>query len=972
MTFRKQLNKPKMKRTITLLFLIYFYCHSVLGQSTVTLIPAGSAWKYLSNGSNQGTIWTAKTFNDASWSTGNAQLGYGDGDETTVIPYGVANNKYITYYFRKSFNITTSGLFSSLTLNIMRDDGAVVYLNGTEVARSNMPIGAISYTTLATTDITGTAESTYYSFTISPTLLSTGTNVLAVEIHQKAATNADVSFNAKLEGIQTAACGRPVNLTAAPSTTSAQLSWLAVSSATSYTVRYRPTGTTTYTTVNTTSPSLQLTGLTSGTSYQFNVRCNCGTSYGTYTSSVTFTTLPTANINDTLITGNDSWKYLDTGNSLDTIPWKTNNYNDAAWKTGSAEFGYGDGDEGTVVSYGTSTSARYITTYFRKKFTVSNLSSYNSVTLKAIRDDGVIIYINGTEVWRSNMPTGVVTSATVASATINAPDESTWYQINLNPSVLVSGNNIITAEVHQRAANSNDLSFNAKLYASSLPWVPVITRGPYIQMLTSTSALLKWKTDVSVNSRVQYGTSINYGSQVNSTVNGIDHELSLTGLSPATKYYYNIGTTTATAIGDTGMYIITAPVTGTVMPVRIWATGDVGTGTGAQTQVRNAYNTYTGNNPTHLWLLLGDNAYQTGTDAQYQSNVFNMYVKELRKMPLFPSPGNHDYGSVGYQTANALTTNFPYFNIFSLPTAGQGGGVASGTEKYYSFNYSNIHFICLDSYGALSTTTSPMYLWLQSDLAANTQRWTVVYFHHPPYTKGSHNSDTEIELINMRTNIIPLLENYHVDLVLSGHSHVNERSYLIKGHFGLANTFNSSMKVSTATNSFTKAPPYNGTIYAVCGTSGQNPDSPQSGYPMPCMFFTDTSKNCSMVIEVNGNLLSCKYLTSTGTIADQFTITKTGLRDELPLSTTNVKSYYAPEDDLISLTYYLENTSDVSVMLYDITGKIIEAYQEVPQHQDQGYYSYDLEMSHEIPSGIYIIRVLINGTQYTNKIMVAH
>ena len=112
--------------------------------SNVTVISYGSSWKYLDNGTDQGTTWTATGFNDASWLSGNGQLGYGDGDETTVIPYGVANNKYITYYFRKSFNITTSGLFSSLTLNIMRDDGAVVYLNGTEVARSNMPIGAIS------------------------------------------------------------------------------------------------------------------------------------------------------------------------------------------------------------------------------------------------------------------------------------------------------------------------------------------------------------------------------------------------------------------------------------------------------------------------------------------------------------------------------------------------------------------------------------------------------------------------------------------------------------------------------------------------------------------------------------------------------------------------------------------------------------------------------------------------------------
>ena len=168
-----------------------------------------------------------------------------------------------------------------------------------------------------------------------------------------------------------------------------------------------------------------------------------------------------------------------------------------------------------------------------------------------------------------------------------------------------------------------------------------------------------------------------------------------------------------------------------------------------------------------------------------------------------------------------------------------------------------------------------MYNWLQSDLAANTQRWTVVYMHHPPYTLGTHNSNTEEELIDMRTNIVPLLENYKVDLVLSGHSHVNERSYMMKGHLGTSSTFTPAMKVSTQTNNFVKTAPYNGTVYAVCGTSGQDPEAiNQVGFPMPAMFFNNNTNNCSLVIDVNGDNLACKYLTSAGVIVDDFTITK--------------------------------------------------------------------------------------------------
>src|SRR5439155_23953878 len=106
------------------------------------------------NGSNQGTGWRATGFDDSVWKSGAAQLSYGDGDEATVVSYGSnANAKYITTYFRKSFSISDPSQISALTLRLLRDDGAVVYLNGTEVYRNNMPSGTIAYTTLASTTV---------------------------------------------------------------------------------------------------------------------------------------------------------------------------------------------------------------------------------------------------------------------------------------------------------------------------------------------------------------------------------------------------------------------------------------------------------------------------------------------------------------------------------------------------------------------------------------------------------------------------------------------------------------------------------------------------------------------------------------------------------------------------------------------------------------------------------------------------
>ena len=171
-----------------------------------TLVPTGATWRYLDNGSDQGTAWRAASFNDSTWGSGPAQLGYGDGDEATTLGFGPdSNNKFITSYFRRSFSVTNAALFNALTLRLMRDDGAVVYLNGVEVWRTNMPTGTVGFLTPASVAIAGADESTFVQTTISPALLVTGTNVLAVELHQSGGTSTDISFDLQLIGSDSSA-----------------------------------------------------------------------------------------------------------------------------------------------------------------------------------------------------------------------------------------------------------------------------------------------------------------------------------------------------------------------------------------------------------------------------------------------------------------------------------------------------------------------------------------------------------------------------------------------------------------------------------------------------------------------------------------------------------------------------------------------------------------------------------------------
>ena len=502
----------------------------------------------------------------------------------------------------------------------------------------------------------------------------------------------------------------------------------------------------------------------------------------------------------------------------------------------------------------------------------------------------------------------------------------------------------------------------------------VLVRGAYLNSVSQSGIVIRWRTDIATDSKVSFGSTLgNYNSSIVNTSVTTEHIVQLGGLTAATKYFYQIGNSNTVLQGDGENYFYTSPVAGTVTPVRVWALGDFGAGTTIESQVRDAYMTNSGSTYTNLFIWLGDNAYETGTDANYQANVFGYFGNQFKKFPVMPSPGNHEYANVGYQSASALTTNWAYFDNFSMPTAAEAGGIASGTEKYYSYNYANIHFITLDSYGALNNSSSPMYQWLVSDLASNTQRWTVVYFHHAPYTMGSHNSDTEAELIAMRQNINPVLELYHVDLVLCGHSHVNERSYLIKGHYGLENTFTSAMKMSTATNTFTKAPPYDGTIYVVAGTGGKAPGTIQSGWPMPCMYYSNNTLNCSVMLDINGDNLSCKFIATDGSIPDQFTITKTGTaryensRDE-SLSGLNV--YPNPTADEFTLFYELMKDGNVDVKLMDITGRIIEGSERTVYQNPGGYRMNFNKNEFGLSSGIYLLSISVNEKQYVRKVII--
>jgi hypothetical protein len=407
--------------------------------------------------------------------------------------------------------------------------------------------------------------------------------------------------------------------------------------------------------------------------------------------------------------------------------------------------------------------------------------------------------------------------------------------------------------------------------------------------------VIRWRTDTTEGSVVSYGTERGQLTK-SARAEGItsEHIVQLTGLQPGTKYYYAVGAAAlpppsaekkAAAEDAPGRAAInsftTPPPAGPAAPTRVWVLGDPGTKNATQTAVRDVYYKHTGSRATDLWLLLGDNAYPDGTDADYQKAIFEMYPTMLRSSPVWPALGNHDGKS-----ANSITQSGTYYDIFTLPTRAQAGGVASGTEAYYSFDHANIHFICLDSHDSDRTPDGAMMQWLKADLAATPRDWIIAFFHHPTYTKGTHDSDKDSDsqgrMNDMRAVFLPVLEQGGVDLVLTGHSHVYERSWLMDGHYGKSDTFDAAKHVKQKVDGRadgsgvyrkprTRAP-HLGEVNVVTGSAGH-----ASAKPVPLnhpAFYLSLNEAGSSIIDINGLKLDFVFLNEKGERRDWFTIVK--------------------------------------------------------------------------------------------------
>ena len=345
--------------------------------SRFRFVDLNEDWLYLDDGTDlSNTDWQTLAFNDQAWPVGPAPLGYGDANATALEFGGDANNKFVTYYFRKTFDVAQDSIDRTdvLYLELQRDDGAIVYLNGTEILRDNLPAAAVDADTRASVATAGDAETQIFRYIIDKGLLQVGENIFAAEVHQASAASSDLIFDA---GMFSARATAPVSV----------------------------------------------------------------------------------------IEFNSVWRYLDDGSNLADSGWEQSDFNDSDWTQGSGEFGYDSTVESTILEFGDDSNNKHTTYYFRRTFLVGDVDAASDLYANLLYDDGAVVYINGVEVARVNLPDGPIGTDTFATT---PSTEGVYERLELSDSVpfLLNGENTLAVEIHQASPGSSDVSFDIDLVSA--------------------------------------------------------------------------------------------------------------------------------------------------------------------------------------------------------------------------------------------------------------------------------------------------------------------------------------------------------------------------------------------------------------------------------------------------------------------------------------------------------------------------
>lgn len=617
-----------------------------------------------------------------------------------------------------------------------------------------------------------------------------------------------------------------------------------------------------------------------------------------------------------------TWKYEDTGKDLGT-EWKSETYNDTSWKMGKAPLGYGDEFSetdptlplATTVAYGSNPSQKNMNTYFRTTFSVDKVVGLSELEVYIHVDDGAVIYINEKEALRVGIDNGIpVTYSTPAK--FKAKEDT----FKIPATLLKDGTNTISAEVHQDGGDSSDLWFELSIKAitgtslaspTSTPVLfpdPNAPKGEVSKVIvtfngdTTSSKGFTWYTTLaSGNTNLQvvekksekpdFRKAIHFkGTHALSTNSKAEavHKAKATGLKPNTSYFFRVGDASLNLWSDIGTFK-TASKTGAFTFVNLAdsqaksedeAKLSAETFNKAKATIKNA----------DFFSINGD-IVDTGRIETQWDSLFGYAKDFLLNTTFMAVSGNHE------EDKNAF---YEHFNIK------EASGSSTESGAYYSFNYSNAHFVGLNT-----NEDSPEYAdfspaqvnWMKKDITAAKaagKTWIIVLMHKGPYTTSNHASDADIGGANgVRTLIAPLFNKMGVDLVLQGHDHIYARTLPIKNGKATPYTTIKKMVHGKATDYMVKP---DGTVYLIPSTAGPKvyyraKDMPTSYFDVfakadehaASIYGPDASDNSRPVrgmiqnfvaFTINGKKLTAvtyqidQGKTKEPTIVDQFGITK--------------------------------------------------------------------------------------------------
>ena len=435
-----------------------------------------------------------------------------------------------------------------------------------------------------------------------------------------------------------------------------------------------------------------------------------------------------------------------------------------------------------------------------------------------------------------------------------------------------------------------------------------LRRGPFLMNQRPDGITIRWRT----SDAARYTSVVRYGKtpcsldkavparEIGGHFPGVQEwEAVLRDLEADTRYHYAVEADQVTLAGaDPRHHFRTAPSRDSSRRLRFWLFGDCGSnrpregdmdavlnmgGPSPAVRVRNGFRLFNRGRNLDGIIPLGDNAGPFGTDAQYQTAFFGLYADELCHTTLWPCAGNHN-----------LDGAYRYIFFSNAVNPVEISGIGPGDRYYYGFDVGNVHFVVLEAWKSWwEVTMDPDYqpwreelAWLHQDLRSTDREWIVVICHFPLYCDGNYNSDTNAPLKLLRETLVPVLDEYGVDLYISGHDHTYQRSYLLHGHSGERASFLPQVHAkspSTGRDEPIRKPlgSHSGTMYIVSGTGGGS--RPGVTFAHPAMIPFGTGENAprglaepgSLLLEIEGKVLQGWQIETNGQAADHFTIEKT-------------------------------------------------------------------------------------------------